>query len=144
MHRARRLRSTKCYTIRMKSKNKYKILYVEDLPIIQAMYVDELSNHGFTVTAVNDGKQALEQTAKQKFDIIILDLMLHNVNGPDFLREFIKTQSPSNIVVFTDLDKPEVMEEVKGLGVKHYWIKVENSPSQLAERLDRLLAEKSG
>ena len=127
----------------MKSKKKYKILYVEDYPIIQSMYLDELSDHGFTVTAVNDGEQALQQAAKQKYDVIVLDLMLPKVNGPDFVREFIKTQSPSNIVVFTDLDKPEVMEEVKGLGVKNYWIKVEHSPSQLAERLDHLLAEKN-
>lgn len=124
-------------------KKHYSILYVEDYPIIQSMYHDVLTSHGFKVDVAGDGKKALELVAKNDYDIILLDLLLPNVTGIELLREYLNKQKNSTVVVLTDFDKPETMEEVKGLGVKHYWIKVENTPHLLAERIEHLLEGQS-
>lgn len=122
--------------------SKYKILYVEDYPVIQTMYTDVLRAKGFEVDAVSDGKAALEKVATTKYDVILLDLLLPNVTGVEFLREFTKTNDVSTVVVLTDFDKPETVDEVKNLGVKHYWIKVDNTPHLLAQRIEHLLEDK--
>jgi CheY-like chemotaxis protein len=119
----------------------FKVLYVEDYPVIQAMYHDVLKSHGFSVDVASDGKEALAKLADNSYDVILLDLLLPNVTGVEFLREYIKNHPPASVVVLTDFDKPETVEEVKGLGVKHYWIKVENTPHLLAERLEHLLED---
>lgn len=123
--------------------HKQKILYVEDYPVIQTMYTDVLRAKGFEIDTVNDGKEALAKIAEKEYDIILLDLLLPHVTGVEFLREYLKNHSSSNVVVLTDFDKPETIEEVKGLGVKHYWIKVENTPHLLTQKLEQILIEKS-
>jgi DNA-binding response OmpR family regulator len=122
---------------------KKKILYVEDYPVIQTMYTDVLKTAGFDVDSVGDGKEALEMVKKNQYDLILLDLLLPHVTGVEFLQEFTKADSDTLVVVLTDFDKPETVKEVKDMGVKHYWIKVENTPHLLAQRIEHLLSEKS-
>jgi DNA-binding response OmpR family regulator len=122
--------------------DKMRILYVEDYPVIQTMYTDVLRADGFEVDAVNDGGLALAKLADNEYDVILLDLLLPHVTGIEFLREFTKTPNRATVVVLTDFDKPETVKEVKDLGVKHYWIKVDNTPHALSQRLRDLLAGK--
>lgn len=123
---------------------KYKILYVEDYPIIQQMYHDVLKTHGFEVDAVRDGKQAAAKIKENRYDAVLLDLLLPEVTGLDFLRDLRKDKDNAEqlVVVLSDFDKPEMVEEVKKLGVQYFWIKVENTPHLLAERLEHLLEDK--
>ncbi len=122
---------------------KAKILYVEDYPVIQTMYADALKAKGFTVDSVNDGKIALAKLDGNDYDVILLDLLLPHLTGVEFLRVFIKKNSPDSVIVLTDFDKPETVKEVKDLGVKHYWIKVENTPHIVAERIAKLLEDRA-
>lgn len=107
------------------------------------MYEEVLKSSGFDVDAVNDGQLALEKLADNEYDIILLDLLLPQITGLEFLREFIKKDNKATVVVLTDFDKPETVQDVKNLGVKHYWIKVENTPNVVAKRLHDLLGDKN-
>jgi two-component system cell cycle response regulator len=121
---------------------KHRILYVEDYPVIQTMYSEVLKTAGFDVDSVGDGKAALAKVKENKYDLILLDLLLPHTTGVEFLKEFKQLGNDAQVVVLTDFDKPETVEEVKNLGVQHYWIKVENTPHLLAQRLEHLLEEK--
>lgn len=123
--------------------SKIKILYVEDYPVIQTMYADALKAKGFTVDSVNDGKAALAKLANTTYDIVLLDLLLPHVTGVEFLREYIKKHDVNNVVVLTDFDKPQTVKEVTDLGVENYWIKVENTPHALADRLVQLVHDRA-
>lgn len=118
-----------------------KILYVEDYPIIQQMYHDVLKSRGFEVDTARDGKEATAKIKSGNYDVVLLDLLLPEVTGVDFLRELRKDNSDQLVVVLSDFDKPEMVEEVKKLGVQHFWIKVENTPHLLAERLEHLFKD---
>ena len=117
----------------------FKILYVEDYPVVQAMYLDVLKKHNFAVDAVNDGKEALQKAAKNEYDVVLLDLLLPQVSGVEFLREFRKTHPDTEVIVLSDFDYPETVKEIASLGVKHYWIKVDNTPHVMAEKLQEVL-----
>ncbi len=128
------------------SSKKQRVLYVEDYPVVQTMYTDALKSVGLDVDAVNDGKLALERLSSNTYDVILLDLLLPQVTGVEFLREFAKKNNPGDnsatVVVLTDFDKPQTIQEVKDLGVKQYWIKVENTPHLVAQRLKHMLEDK--
>jgi DNA-binding response OmpR family regulator len=120
-------------------KSKARILYIEDYPVVQTMYVEALRSHGFTIDVAGDGKTALEQVAKNTYDIVLLDLLLPQVTGLEFLREFRAKNYKGEVVVLSDFDNPGTVKDVTDLGVTNYWIKVENTPHLLAERLEKLL-----
>jgi DNA-binding response OmpR family regulator len=120
-------------------KNEAQILYIEDYPVVQTMYVDALRSHGFTLDVASDGKQALEMVHTKAYDIILLDLLLPQVTGMEFLREFRVKRYSGMIVILSDFDDPSTVAETKKLGVTNYWIKVDNTPHLLAQRLEALM-----
>lgn len=121
-------------------KNKARILYIEDYPVVQTMYTDVIRSKGFEVDVASDGKTALEKVAAHDYDVILLDLLLPQVTGLEFLREFRDKKLPGEVVVLSDFDDPGTVDDVTSLGVKDYWIKVENTPHKLADRLEELIA----
>jgi len=60
-----------------------RILYVEDEPSIRTIAVTVLEAvGGFTVIACSSGKEALEQAAAANADLILLDVMMPEMDGP--------------------------------------------------------------
>ena len=60
-----------------------RILYVEDEPSIRTIAVTVLEAvGGFTVIACSSGKEALEQAATANADLILLDVMMPEMDGP--------------------------------------------------------------
>lgn len=124
---------------------KARILYIEDYPVVQIMYVEVLRKH-FDVDVASDGKEALEKIKQAHYDVILLDLLLPNVTGVEFLRKYLEgghmQDDKTTVIVLSDFDNPDTQKEVLQLGVKHYWIKVENTPYLLVEKLQELLGTK--
>lgn len=77
------------------------ILVVEDSAAVREMYASALSVDGFTVTAVANAKEAFRAVAKERFHLVILDLMLPGMNGFEvckLLKKDVKTFSIPIIV----------------------------------------------
>lgn len=121
-------------------KNNATILYVEDYPVVQAMYHDALRDRGFNLDVASDGKEALEKVASKAYDIILLDLLLPNVTGMEFLREFKAKGYAGEVIILSDFDNSATVSEAGKLGVTNYWIKVNNTPHALADRLETVIA----
>lgn len=121
-------------------KSNATILYVEDYPVVQAMYHDALRSRGFNVDVANDGKEALEKVAIGNYDIVLLDLLLPNVTGMEFLREFRAKGYKAEVIILSDFDNSATVSEAGKLGVTNYWIKVNNTPHALADRLEAVIS----
>jgi DNA-binding response OmpR family regulator len=122
-------------------KSKANILYIEDYPVVQEMYHEALRARGFNVDTASDGKEALEKVANNKYEIILLDLLLPNVTGMEFLREFKAKGYTGEVIILSDFDNSSTVGEAGKLGVTNYWIKVNNTPHALADRLERVIGE---
>jgi CheY-like chemotaxis protein len=57
------------------------ILIAEDNPINQKLAVRLLQKQGHTSTVVNNGREALENWARQPFDAILMDVMMPEMDG---------------------------------------------------------------
>ncbi len=118
-----------------------KILVIEDEePILNAYYL-VLTNKGHQVTAAHNASEGLAAIAKESFDLILLDLLMPEVSGIDFLKQVQpKTKLPqTRVVVLTNTESPKIINEAMELGATRYLLKVENTPYDIADQVEALL-----
>lgn len=119
------------------------ILVVEDYANIQKIYQTVLSQEGHHVTVASDGKEALELVAQQQPDLILLDLLMADIGGLEFLRAYDVAKHPgTKVIVFSNLASPELAQEAAGLGADKYLTKSKFTPKELVGIVNELLAKK--
>ncbi len=111
-----------------------RILIVEDEELIANLIEMNLAAEGYHCICAFDGKAAADLIEKEKFDLILLDIMLPEINGYELL-EYIK---PLGVPVIFLTAKNEVDDRIKGLklGADDYISK----PFQIGELLARVEA----
>jgi DNA-binding response OmpR family regulator len=79
------------------------ILVVEDDFDLRTAIVDRLTDAGFLVRAADDGHQAVAALDLRRPGVILLDLMMPNMNGWEFLAELTKRQyqPPIPVLILT-------------------------------------------
>lgn len=110
-----------------------RVLIIED-EVKLARFVElELKYEGYDVTVVHNGREGLETFLLEKFDLILLDLMLPGLNGIEICRRIRKT---SDVPIIMLTAKDEVMDKVSGLdsGADDYLTK----PFAIEELLARM------
>ena len=93
---------------------KLKIFIVEDEQRIGRFLEIELQHEGYETAREIDGKQALERIRTEKFDLILLDLMLPGLDGMDVCRG-VREFSDVPIIMLTARD--EIEDRVNGLDI---------------------------
>ena len=88
-----------------------RILIVEDEPEIRQLLASYLVNEGYSVSETEDGVTAIELFSKEKFDLLILDIMIPKIDGYGVC-EFVKKKSDVPVIFLSALDDERSM--VKG------------------------------
>ncbi|HNS03207.1 MAG TPA: response regulator transcription factor [Anaerolineae bacterium] len=88
------------------------ILVVDDKKELRVMVKSYLDEEGFRVVLAADGQEALYVARHEKPDLIILDLMMPNMGGYDFLRTY-RREADTPIIILTA--KLEEGDKVLGL-----------------------------
>lgn len=111
-----------------------KILIVDDEKPICDLINMHLSETGYHCTSVQDGIQAIHLIESEKYDLILLDIMLPGVDGYDIM-EYIR---PLEMPVIFITARHEVRDRVKGLrlGADDYLVK----PFDIVELVARVEA----
>lgn len=89
-----------------------KILVVDDEEAIAEIIEYNLNREGYNVTTAFNGRECLDITAKENFDLIILDVMMPRVDGFSALRELRKT-SHTPVIMLTAKD--DEVDKILGL-----------------------------
>jgi DNA-binding response OmpR family regulator len=112
------------------------ILIVEDEHSIRTALADFLDLHGFKVTTAADGLEARQIVDKNRFDLILLDLMLPGVSGEELCCRWRRDGIQTPVIMVTA--KGQEKDRVKGLdiGADDYITK----PFSLEELLARIKA----
>jgi len=77
---------------------KNRILIAEDNDLNRINLTELLSDEMHSITAVRDGKEAIEAFTRDRYDLVITDLKMPNVDGLQLLR-FVKELNPENVVI---------------------------------------------
>lgn len=91
------------------------ILIVEDDMDIQELLREFLKEAGYEVTSASDGIEAMDMFAKNKYDLILLDIMLPKIDGFGVC-ELVRKQSQVPIIMLTALGGEE--EQIRGLDLQ--------------------------
>lgn len=90
-----------------------KLLYAEDEISMSEAVVDILTYHKYTVDAVYDGKEALDYARTEKYDGIILDIMMPGMDGTEVLRTLRREGCTTPVLLLTA--KGEIEDRILGL-----------------------------
>ena len=77
-----------------------KILVVDDTLNMLKMISDFLVSQDYEVLTAADGKEALESFAAETPDLILLDIMMPNMDGYQFIRE-LRKESDTPVIMIT-------------------------------------------
>src|SRR6266436_4451071 len=89
-----------------------RILLVDDEQAVQTLLAYPLRKEGYEVVAATTGQEALERFREGKFDLVVLDVMLPQLDGFDVCRE-LRARSAVPIIMLTA--KAEEFDKVLGL-----------------------------
>jgi two-component system phosphate regulon response regulator PhoB len=100
----------------------HKVFIVEDEPDLGDTLSYNFENEGFSVKSFLNGESFLESLAKDKPNLVILDLMLPGISGLDVCRELRSNDSYSDIAVVMLTAKSEEVDRIVGfeLGADDY------------------------
>lgn len=112
-----------------------KILVVDDTRNVQLMLQEYLQNQNFSVALAYDGREALEMTHAERPDLILLDVMMPNMDGFQFLNR-LRAESEVPVIMITA--RQQEADVIRGfeLGADDYITK----PFKLRELLMRIRA----
>ena len=94
--------------------DKLKILIVEDEIRIARFVQLELRHEGFDTSIEGNGRRALERILGEKFDLVLLDVMLPEMDGMQICRR-VRQHSDIPIIMLTAKD--EISDKVNGLDI---------------------------
>jgi DNA-binding response OmpR family regulator len=112
------------------------ILIIEDDPSLLMGLAMNLRREGYRVRTANDGHRGLDELARERPDLVVLDLMLPGVDGLEILRRIRADDATLPVVVLTALGSEQ--DKIRGLdlGANDYVTK----PFSIAELQARVRA----
>ena len=115
----------------------YKVLIADDNKQIVSILSEYCKKNNFIVSTVFDGETALKEIEENKFDIVLLDVMMPKKDGFDVCRE---TRRFSNVPIIMITARGEDYEKIMGLeiGADDYIVKP-FSPGEIIARINAIL-----
>ncbi len=121
-----------------------KVLIVEDEPMLRMTYKIILSTDGHEIIEAVDGKVGLEKLKESKPDVVLLDINMPNIDGIEFLRRahIAKKYPNTTVIVFSNLEQTNQLNEAYALGADRYVLKASVSPKELTKLVREVLESK--
>jgi DNA-binding response OmpR family regulator len=116
---------------------KARVLLVEDEPGLVLTLTDRLTSEGYGVESALDGPSGLARATAEKWDLVLLDVMLPGMNGFDVVKEMRQKKVTAPVIMLTA--RGQVVDKVLGLklGADDYITK----PFDTLELLARIEAQ---
>jgi DNA-binding response OmpR family regulator len=94
------------------ARGQARILLVDDEQAVQTLLTYPLRKEGYEVVGAMDGQEALDRFMEERFDLVVLDIMLPKLDGIEVCRR-LRTRSHVPIIMLTA--KGDEIDKVAGL-----------------------------
>ncbi len=125
-------------------ENKKILLLVEDEKEIREVYQSTLLDAGYVVDCATNGKDALQKIEAGRYDLILLDIMMPEMDGHEVMTTLSKDHKLLNktpIVLLTNLVNDNTIKDMMRLGASSYIVKVDITPDQLLEKVKQHIVD---
>jgi len=92
-----------------------RVLVVEDEPHIRELVCLHLGHEGYSCEAVGDGKDALRLTESERFDLLVLDVMIPGMDGVALCRAVRNGQTNRDVPILMLTARRDESDKVIGL-----------------------------
>ena len=110
-----------------------KILVVEDEKPLNEILQTALKHAGFETSGAFDGQSALQMLSENKYDLVLLDILLPKLSGIDVMAEMSKRRDLTPVIAITNLGGEESKKEITQLGAKEYLVKSETPIAEIVK-----------
>lgn len=101
-------------------QRKPRLLIVEDEAAIRTGLVDVFVFHGFEVSAVGDGREGLALALRERFDLVLLDVMLPGMDGFAVCQAIREADPEQAVIMLTARSADEDIVQGLALGADDY------------------------
>src|SRR4051794_6140916 len=115
-----------------------KVLLVDDNEDARESLATILRSAGHEVVCVPNGKEALSHVLAQLPDVVLLDLLMPEMDGPSFLevvRSYLRIQSLP-VVVLTGLADSPMIDRARALKVNSILVKSKAEPADILKAIE--------
>lgn len=124
---------------------KPKILIVDDEERFRNTMSKLLQIEGFETKTAGSGSDALQELQTSQYDIVILDVRMPEMTGPQVLARIKKINSEIEVIIMTGYASVDTAKEIMSLGAYDYLLKPYDT-NELLEKIeaayDRKIARK--
>lgn len=118
-----------------------KILIAEDeKPLANALRL-KFKKAGIEAEVVFNGKDVFGALEKEKFNLILLDLIMPEMNGFAVLEELKKKKIKTPVVVVSNLGQEEDINRSRELGAKDYIVKSNTPIVEIVNKIKKMLSK---
>ena len=121
----------------------YKILVVDDEEPIRKLIVSLLSPRGHQCVTANNGREALDKIMETKFDALITDIVMPEMDGIALTKELSKHYQNLPVMVMTGYTEEYSAETAIASGAREF-IKKPFSISEFLIRFDKMMRDHKG
>lgn len=127
--------------IRGKDNSKYKILIVDDSHTTRMLQKNILSNHGYDVYSATNPILALESAAHNKFDLVISDIQMPEMNGFEFISKLRETKDYATcpIMIISSEPREKYEKEINQNNIISYIQKSSFNQEKLISEIEGIL-----
>lgn len=122
---------------------KPRILLVEDDQFLSTLLKNRLLKENYDVTLAMDGPAALEFMKKERYDLVLLDLILPGKSGFEVMEEIREEPKWSvegaPIIIISNLGQESDIERSRDLGASDYFIKARTSIDELMKKVAKVI-----
>jgi DNA-binding response OmpR family regulator len=103
--------------------SKYRALIVDDEPQVRHITARALSPLGFDCELACDGRDALDLVQRTKYDLVVTDLKMPDLNGHKLATDLLGLERRPIISVLTGVEEPKLAKDLTTRGVERIYYK---------------------
>jgi len=115
------------------------ILLIDDDEFIRDIYSTKFSESGVDITTAENGTEALEMLAEKDFDVVLVDMVMPEMDGIEFLEQFYENHDQDSVVIIlSNQGQPKDVDKAQAFDIDGYIIKANNVPSEILDEITRI------
>lgn len=113
------------------------VMVVDDIPVVRETVAKLLRHEGFETICAANGREALDAARRSPPALVLLDVMMPEMNGMQFLEQLRGDPQIQNtpVIMMTANSDDEWQRRALQLGVSEYLVKARCSIAQMLERV---------